>query len=43
MIIKEEDGVTNNIMLDFKTLCSTNNAYTHAEGNFGGGVEVRQD
>jgi hypothetical protein len=41
MIIKEQDGVKNKIMLDFKFLCSRSSAYKHAEGTFGGGVEVR--
>jgi hypothetical protein len=30
-------------MLDFKSLCSTSSAYTHAEGKFGIGAEVRQE
>jgi hypothetical protein len=30
-------------MLDFKSLCSTSSAYKHADGMFGGGVEVRQE
>jgi hypothetical protein len=36
MIIKAQKGVTNNIMLDFKFLCSTSNAYKDVEGKFGG-------
>jgi Holliday junction resolvase-like predicted endonuclease len=30
MIIKAKDGVTYNIMLDFKSLCPTSNANKHA-------------
>jgi hypothetical protein len=43
MIIAAQDGVTNNIMIDFKSLYSTSTAYQHGEGKFGGGVEVRQE
>jgi hypothetical protein len=43
MIINAQDSVTNNIMLDFKSLCSTSNAYQHGEGKLGGGVEVREE
>jgi hypothetical protein len=43
MIIKAQDSATNNIMLDYKSLCSTSTAYKHGEGKFGGGVEVRQE
>jgi hypothetical protein len=43
MIIRAQDGVTKNIMIDFKSLCSTSTAYQHGEGKFGGGVEVRQE
>jgi hypothetical protein len=43
MIIRAQDGVTSNIMIDFKSLCSTSTAYQHGGGKFGGGVEVRQE
>jgi hypothetical protein len=43
MITNAQDGVTSSIMLDFKSLCFTSNAYKHAEGKFGGGAEVRQE
>jgi hypothetical protein len=43
MIIPAQDGVSSNIMIDFKSLCSTSTAYQHGEGKFGGGVEVRQE
>jgi hypothetical protein len=43
MIIRAQNGVTSNIMVDFKFLCSTSTAYQHGEGKFGGGVEVRQE
>jgi hypothetical protein len=43
MIITAQDGATNNIMIDFKSLCSTSSAYQHGKGKFGGGVEVRQE
>jgi hypothetical protein len=42
MIITTQNRVTNNTMLDLKSLCSTSSAYKHAEGKFGGGVEVRE-
>jgi hypothetical protein len=32
MIIKAQDGVTNSIMIDFKSLCSKSTAYQHGEG-----------
>jgi hypothetical protein len=40
MIIKAKDGVTNNIMLDFKSICSTSSVYQHAEGKYGVGAGV---
>jgi hypothetical protein len=43
MIIRAQDGVTSNIMIDLKSLYSTSTAYQHGEGKFGGGVEVRQE
>jgi hypothetical protein len=43
MIINAQEGLTSNIMLDFKSLCSISNAYKHAEGKFGGGAEVREE
>jgi hypothetical protein len=43
MIIKEQYGVTSNIMIDFKSLCSTSTAYKNGEGKFGGGVEEQQE
>jgi hypothetical protein len=43
MIIPAQEGVTSNIMIDFKSLCSTCTAYQHGKGKFGGGVEVRQE
>jgi hypothetical protein len=43
MIINAQDSATNSIMLDFKSLCSKRNAYKHAEGRLGGGVEVREE
>jgi hypothetical protein len=43
IIIRAQDGVTNNIMIDFKFLCSTSTAHQHGEGKFEGGVEVRQE
>jgi hypothetical protein len=42
-MIREQNGVTSNIMIDFKFLCSTSTAYQHGEGKFGGGVEIRQE
>jgi hypothetical protein len=32
-----------NIIIDYKSLCSTSTAYQHGEGKFEGGVEVRQE
>jgi hypothetical protein len=43
MIINAQVGVTSNIMIDYKSLCSTSNAYKNAEDKFGGSVEVRQE
>jgi hypothetical protein len=43
MIIREQEGKTSNIMIDFKYLCSTSAAYQHGEDKFGGGEEVLQD
>jgi hypothetical protein len=43
IFINAQDGVTSNIMIDFKSLCSTSTAYQHGEGKLGGGVEVRQE
>jgi hypothetical protein len=43
MIIPAQGGVTSNIVVDYKSLCSTSTAYQHGEGKFGGGVEVRQE
>jgi hypothetical protein len=43
MIIKAHDGVTSNIILDFKSLSSTSNSYNHAKGKFGEGAEARQE
>jgi hypothetical protein len=40
MIIRAQDGVTSNIMIDFKSFCSTSTAYHDGDGKFGGGVEV---
>jgi hypothetical protein len=34
MIITAQDGVTKNIMIDFKFLCSTSTANQHGEGKF---------
>jgi hypothetical protein len=39
MIIRAQDGVTNNIMINFKSLCSTSTSYQHGEGKYLGGVE----
>jgi hypothetical protein len=43
MIINAQDGAANYIMLDLKSLCSTSTALKHAEGKFGGGVEVHEE
>jgi hypothetical protein len=43
MIIKAHDGVTSNIMLDFKSICSTSNKYEHEEGKFTGGAVEQQE
>jgi vesicle coat complex subunit len=40
MIINAQDSLTNNIILDFKSLCSTSTKYKQAEGKFGGGVRA---
>jgi hypothetical protein len=42
MIIKAQDGLTNNIILDFKSFCSTSNSYKHAVDKFKEGLEVRE-
>jgi hypothetical protein len=43
MIFRAQNSVTSNIMIDFKSLCSTSLALQLGEGKFGGGVEVRQE
>jgi hypothetical protein len=40
MIINALDIGGKSIMLDFKSLCSSRNAYKHSQGKFGKGVEV---
>jgi hypothetical protein len=40
MIITAQDGETNDIMIDFKSLCSTSTAYHHGDGKCVRGVEV---
>jgi hypothetical protein len=41
-IVDAQDISGNKMILDFKSLCSTKNAYKHSKGKFGGGVEVPQ-
>jgi hypothetical protein len=43
MIIRAQDGITNSIMIDLKSLYLTSTAYQHGEGKFGGVLEVRQE